>query len=280
MFLILAYSSLLLTIFVSFLCYKKKIEKIETLIFAVSLLVLIVSMTIPSLFTQNKEFETTNVFILLSMVLVGLTTPLSILAERKISFSTRLKYLLFFISVILFISTSVAYFTNHLQYIEKLVVLFLGISVVVSMLINLSTKPQKSIAHLEPSNRRFAILFLIVVPSFLMTSFVFANKGYDFPIGFALPLVFILLALHKLFDDLQRLSLLNPKLEPSEQQFKNFSLTPREKEIAALLISGKTYKQIAEELFISIPTVKTHTSHIYKKCQVKNKLDLAILITS
>lgn len=278
--LILAYSSLMLAIFVSFLCYKKKIEKKETLLFAVSLLVLIVSMTIPSLLGQGQEIETTNIFILLSMVLVGLTTPLSILVERKINFSKRLNNLLFLISAILFASTCIAYFTDHLQYVEKLVVLFLGISVVLSMLVNLSTKPQKSIAHLERSNKRFSILFIIIVPSFLIVSYLLVNKAYNLPIGFALPLVFILLALHKLSDDLQRLSLLNSKLEPSQQQFKNFSLTPREQEIATLLVSGKTYKQIAEELFISIPTVKTHTSHIYKKCQVKNKLELAILITS
>lgn len=278
--LVLAYSSLILVIFVSFLCYKKKIEKVETLVLAISLLVLIISITIPSLIGQKPEIETTNVFILLSMVLVGLTTPLSILAERKINFSIRLKYLLYTISTVLFVSTCVAYFTNHLQSLEKLVALFLGVSVVTSMLVNLSTKPQKSIAHLERSNRRFAILFIIIVPSFLIVSYVFVNKGHNFPIGFVLPLVFILLALHKLFDDLQRLSLLNPKLEPSEQQFKNFSLTPREKEIATLLVTGKTYKQIGEELFISIPTVKTHTSHIYKKCQVNNKVELAILVTS
>ncbi len=278
--LVLAYSSLVLAIFVSFLCYKKQIERKETLTFAISLLLLIVSMTIPTLIGHSKQIETTNVFILLSMVLVGLTTPLSVLPERKISIAFNYRSLLISLSVVLFILTCVTSFSGHLQYIEKLVVVFLGVSVVSSMLVNLGTKPKKEIAHLERSNRWLSILFLVIVPALLIANYVFGNNGYVFPIGFTLPLVFIFLAWHKLFDDLQRLSLLNPKLEPSQQHYKNFSLTPREKEIATLLVSGKTYKQIAEQLFISMPTVKTHTSHIYKKCKVNNKVELALLITS
>ncbi|MCL4148268.1 UNVERIFIED_CONTAM: hypothetical protein GTU68_025111 [Idotea baltica] len=83
---------------------------------------------------------------------------------------------------------------------------------------------------------------------------------------------------HKLIDDLQRLSLFNPKVELKEQHFQNYALTNREKEIAALLTEGKTYKQISTELFISLPTVKTHTSNIYRKCGVKNRSTLTALL--
>ena len=45
----------------------------------------------------------------------------------------------------------------------------------------------------------------------------------------------------------------------------NINLTVREKEIIYLLSQGLDIKQIAEVLFISAFTVKTHINHIYIK---------------
>lgn len=52
------------------------------------------------------------------------------------------------------------------------------------------------------------------------------------------------------------------------------ALTEREKQIAALLLKGRTYKLIAEELFLSENTVKTHVKNIYSKLRVKTKSEL------
>ncbi len=51
-------------------------------------------------------------------------------------------------------------------------------------------------------------------------------------------------------------------------------LTQREKEILTLIIKGFSNQQIADQLFISIPTVKTHRSNILAKCDVKNTASL------
>lgn len=48
-------------------------------------------------------------------------------------------------------------------------------------------------------------------------------------------------------------------------------LSEREKEILALLVKGKSYKNIASECFISIDTVSTHIRHIYEKLHVHSK---------
>lgn len=48
-------------------------------------------------------------------------------------------------------------------------------------------------------------------------------------------------------------------------------LTQREKEVIDLIIQGKKNKEIAEELFIDISTVKSHVNKIYKKTGVKNR---------
>lgn len=49
------------------------------------------------------------------------------------------------------------------------------------------------------------------------------------------------------------------------------SLTPREKEVLRLLARGYTYKEIAEELFISVKTVETHASNVLRKTQQSNR---------
>ena len=66
---------------------------------------------------------------------------------------------------------------------------------------------------------------------------------------------------------------------------KNFTVTEsvslpdifskREKEVAALLLQGKTTQETTDTLFISLATVKTHIQHIYEKAEVRNRAELA-----
>lgn len=55
-------------------------------------------------------------------------------------------------------------------------------------------------------------------------------------------------------------------------------LTERESEITALLLKGMTYKMIANELYLSENTVKTHIKNIYLKFDVKSKVELVNLL--
>lgn len=57
-------------------------------------------------------------------------------------------------------------------------------------------------------------------------------------------------------------------------------LTEREREITALLLRGYTYRLIAQELYISESTVKTHIQNIYYKFDVHNKTELIQKLTS
>lgn len=61
---------------------------------------------------------------------------------------------------------------------------------------------------------------------------------------------------------------------------KKFLLTDRELEVLVLLISAKSYKEISDELCISLSTVKTHISKIYQKSETSNKVELIALIDS
>lgn len=113
-----------------------------------------------------------------------------------------------------------------------------------------------------------------------------------FPYGLlSLPIFYMLWNLLSLYfavkylkDAIDESHNLNSKKDIVEVQnkqtefFEKFNITNREKEIILFLIKGYSYNQLAEELSISITTVKTHVHNIYRKAEVKNKIQLIHLI--
>ena len=61
---------------------------------------------------------------------------------------------------------------------------------------------------------------------------------------------------------------------------RQYGLSEREIEIAILLVKGKTYQEIANELYISLNTVRTHVSNTYRKLGIDNKQLLSGIIQS
>ena len=61
--------------------------------------------------------------------------------------------------------------------------------------------------------------------------------------------------------------MLNPKMQLEK-------LSEREREILDVLLKGLSYKDIGDQLFISVNTVKTHTKSIYSKLGFKNRIEL------
>ena len=57
-----------------------------------------------------------------------------------------------------------------------------------------------------------------------------------------------------------------------------FGLSSRETEIMELIARGRSVAAIAEELFISENTVRTHSKHIYTKLDIHSKSDLSVLL--
>lgn len=55
-----------------------------------------------------------------------------------------------------------------------------------------------------------------------------------------------------------------------------YQLTNQEKKIAALLVAGKGNKDIADSLCISLDTVKTHVSRIFRKLNVTNRTEAIV----
>ena len=59
----------------------------------------------------------------------------------------------------------------------------------------------------------------------------------------------------------------------SFQKNSQSPLTGRETEVLNLLSRGKSYKMIADEIFIDKETVRTHIKNIYRKLEVHSKAD-------
>ena len=56
-----------------------------------------------------------------------------------------------------------------------------------------------------------------------------------------------------------------------EEKVKEINLTSREQEVLQLLMLGLSNAEIAEKLFLSVSTVKTHVSTLFVKMEVKNR---------
>jgi FixJ family two-component response regulator len=91
--------------------------------------------------------------------------------------------------------------------------------------------------------------------------------------------------IEKPFEDQTLLDAINQSLKKDRQakleqaevreiQRRADSLTPREREVFALVVSGKLNKQIAFKLGTSERTIKAHRARVMKKMQAKSLADL------
>lgn len=65
-------------------------------------------------------------------------------------------------------------------------------------------------------------------------------------------------------------------LSMKEKGKKEVRLTKKETEILNHICTGLTNKEIAQKLYISEQTVKSHCNHLFKKFDVKSRLKLAV----
>lgn len=56
-------------------------------------------------------------------------------------------------------------------------------------------------------------------------------------------------------------------------------LSPREMEVLALISESMTNEEIAQKLFLSVKTVKTHMRNIFAKASIRNRVEAALMYT-
>ncbi len=72
----------------------------------------------------------------------------------------------------------------------------------------------------------------------------------------------------------------NPIAEKKALIYEKYQITKREREIVEQICQGKTNQQIADELFISLQTVKDHTHRIYTKIGINGRMKLVQLVNA
>jgi DNA-binding CsgD family transcriptional regulator len=76
-------------------------------------------------------------------------------------------------------------------------------------------------------------------------------------------------------EDFRRASMSDARAAKGQMdRFEGLNLTPREREVAALLLKGHALKQIAIDLDISPDTVKFHNKNLYKKLGISGRSQL------
>jgi len=122
----------------------------------------------------------------------------------------------------------------------------------------------------------FAVFFIFLGVSFKFTSngtkWIWAAYPYIalLSAGFSLAFIAVWIKLEK--KKIQ--DLINAIQDNSDNTEKIDLLTNRQKQVFELILQNKTNKQIAEELFIELSTLKTHINKIYKTLNIKSRKDL------
>lgn len=62
-----------------------------------------------------------------------------------------------------------------------------------------------------------------------------------------------------------------PKQEIDEKELARLGLSGREQEVLQLMAEGLSNQEIADQLFVSLNTVKTHCSRIFEKLDVRRR---------
>lgn len=88
---------------------------------------------------------------------------------------------------------------------------------------------------------------------------------------FGSDLVLIILLKSYLLRNSGELACLTDSLE---DLYQKYGISKREKQIITEICRGKTNQEIADDLFISLQTVKDHTYNIFRKVNVRNRVQL------
>lgn len=174
------------------------------------------------------------------------------------------------------------YVNENLKYIE--VGLLIAIELIYFMLF-LAT----GIFYLKKRQNpmsRFILRFLILMAA------GFALRGSLLPFAFLNPWIVALVILLYFASNLPALLYLRINAEmmfkpmhaenPSDSKmqliFEKYNISKREREIVTHICEGKTNRQIADDLFISLQTVKDHTHRIYSKIGIKSRMHLVQMV--
>lgn len=134
----------------------------------------------------------------------------------------------------------------------------------------------------EPDKRRavktFGIIYFVCLAVFNLSGHITGNRTVHFMLFF----IYVLPPLVYLAGYFRRSYREQPSFSGDEASiesvFERYNISAREREVILLISGGKSNQEIADELYVSLQTIKQHTSSIYRKLAVKNRVQLGNFI--
>jgi NarL family two-component system response regulator LiaR len=145
-------------------------------------------------------------------------------------------------------------------------------------------KPKMLINKIFPSNLRYLALYsfcmalLAFTLKWMQWKFFITDNSVEIYVGL-IAVLFTALGIwisHQLTGKKVKVVVMEKEtpatpFELNQQELVKLNLTSREYEVLQLMAQGRSNQEIAESLFLSVSTVKTHASNLFIKMEVKRR---------
>lgn len=229
---------------------------------------------------------TFNVLLIACFAALAYTAGLFSFKLRPARFSRQLRYIALIVIVFLLFNVLLlqilSFFSDFLPAAALLGMLMLYSIIMFAAAAAFSAIRLYIPLHTAGDNRvlkpvRIFILCLFLFPGVFILSGSIVGSLLA-PAGYILLNILILRILYvRLHSDNAPDETGSAEADPAET-CRELGLSRRESEVALLLAKGKSYKEIAAELFISMSTTQTHVGRIYSKLGINNKTELSGLL--
>ncbi len=120
---------------------------------------------------------------------------------------------------------------------------------------------------------RSLMIFAPLSMIYYLVSLIFQLSGlWNILLDYALLLLLSLISIRTLLGRPEK-SILKEE-EINNRLLEEYGISPREKDVLLLIARGLSNQEIADRLFISLTTAKTHIYHLFQKTGSKNRIDL------
>jgi DNA-binding CsgD family transcriptional regulator len=118
----------------------------------------------------------------------------------------------------------------------------------------------------------FALALLVFILKFIEYQWLVRDLAIEFYIG-AIALMFTVLGVWVGLKLTRKKTIIitNPDFKFDESKLDRLSITRREYEVLEHMAKGLSNQEIADKLFVSLNTVKTHSSNLFLKLDVKRR---------
>lgn len=117
-----------------------------------------------------------------------------------------------------------------------------------------------------------ALAVLIFLLKFVEYRFLIRDLSLEFYIG-AIAIFFTVLGVWAglKLNKKKTIIITNPAFQFDQSRIDSLSISKREYEVLELMAKGLSNQQIADKLFVSLNTIKTHSSNLFLKLEVSRR---------